>query len=143
MVEFLGDDSHLMNDIDVYLMECRDAQRAVQKLSLGQIEPQDLVSIRVTLEALQKIKSRMEDKIMITSTTKRKDGVPSLVKETLANINGLDHICELIRNVVDESMDQHQQYGFINEGYVLLLLLVFLVFGNVIIDQDDIFVSAF
>ncbi|KAG0026880.1 DNA mismatch repair ATPase msh1 [Podila clonocystis] len=121
MVEFLGNDSHLMNDIDIYLTDCRDAQRAVQKLSLGQIEPQDLVSIRVTLEALQKIKRRMEDKIMITSTTKRNGGVPSLVKETLANINGLEHICELIRNVVDESMDQHQQYGFINEGVSPLL----------------------
>ncbi|KAF9300955.1 DNA mismatch repair ATPase msh1 [Mortierella antarctica] len=122
MVEFLGNDSHLMNDIDVYLTDCRDAQRAVQKLSLGQIEPQDLVSIRVTLEALQRIKRRMEDKIMITSTTKGKGGVPSLVKETLANINGLEHICELIRNVVDESMDQHQEYGFINEGVSPLLI---------------------
>ncbi|KFH64052.1 DNA mismatch repair protein MutS [Podila verticillata NRRL 6337] len=118
MVEFLGRDSHLMNDIDVYLADCRDAQRAVQKLSLGQIEPQDLVSIRVTLEALQKIKKRMEDKIMIASRPENKGaGVPSLVKETLDNIYGLEHICELIRNVVDESMDQHQQYGFINEGY--------------------------
>lgn len=123
MVEFLGRDSHLMSDINVYLADCRDAQRAVQKLSLGQIEPQDLVSIRVTLEALQKIKKRMEDKIMITSRAESKGaGVPGLVEETLNNIDGLEHICELIRNVVDESMDQHQQYGFINEGYVLLVL---------------------
>lgn len=143
MVEFLGNDSHLMNDIDVYLTDCRDAQRAVQKLSLGQIEPQDLVSIRVTLEALQRIKRRMEDKIMITSTTKGKGGVPSLVKETLANINGLEHICELIRNVVDESMDQHQEYGFINEGYVLLLLLVFLVLLSQSLTKATYFESAF
>ncbi|KAF9379027.1 DNA mismatch repair ATPase msh1 [Podila verticillata] len=122
MVEFLGRDSHLMNDIDVYLADCRDAQRAVQKLSLGQIEPQDLVSIRVTLEALQKIKKRVEDKIMIASRPENKGaGVPSLVKETLDNIYGLEHICEIIRNVVDESMDQHQQYGFINEGVSPLL----------------------
>ncbi|KAG0206521.1 DNA mismatch repair ATPase msh1 [Mortierella sp. GBA30] len=121
MVEFLGNDSHLTNDIDVYLTECRDAQRAVQKLSLGQIDPQDLIAIRITLEALQKIKDRMTDKIVLTKTQKvaRSKGlttVPLLVQETVDNIQGLEHICTLIRNVVDESMEQKQEYGFINEG---------------------------
>ncbi|KAF9283898.1 DNA mismatch repair ATPase msh1 [Mortierella alpina] len=121
MVEFLGNDSHLMNDIDVYLAECRDAQRAVQKLSLGQIDPQDLVAIRITLEALQKIKDRMTDKIMLVtpqkvSRSKDSKAIPSLAQETVDNIQGLEHICALIRNVVDESMEQDQEYGFINES---------------------------
>ncbi|KAF9572789.1 DNA mismatch repair ATPase msh1 [Mortierella alpina] len=121
MVEFIGNDSHLMNDIDVYLAECRDVQRAIQKLSLGQIDPQDLIAIRVTLEALQRIKGRMTDKIMLTasqkaSRSKANTVVPSLVRETVDNIQGLEHICALIRNVVDESMEQDQEYGFINES---------------------------
>ncbi|KAF9948057.1 DNA mismatch repair ATPase msh1 [Mortierella alpina] len=121
MVEFLGNDSHLMNDIDVYLAECRDVQRAIQKLSLGQIDPQDLVAIRITLEALQRIKDRMTDKIVLTasqkaSRSKVSKAVPSLVQETVDNIQGLEHICTLIRNVVDESMEQDQEYGFINES---------------------------
>ncbi|KAG0329985.1 DNA mismatch repair ATPase msh1 [Dissophora globulifera] len=125
MVEFLGGDSHLINDIDTYLTECRDAQRAIQKLSLGQIEPQDLVSIRVTLEALQKIKDRMQDKIMIVNRQVEESAsagvsaataIPVLVQETVNNIQGLEHIRTLIRSVVDESIDQHQDYGFINEG---------------------------
>ncbi|KAF9987516.1 DNA mismatch repair ATPase msh1 [Mortierella antarctica] len=125
MVEFLGNDSHLMNDIDVYLAECRDVQRAIQKLSLGQIDPQDLVAIRITLEALQRIKDRMTDKIMLTASQKTLQKasrfkasklVPSLIQETVDNIQGLEHICALIRNVVDESMEQDQEYGFINES---------------------------
>ncbi|KAF9953751.1 DNA mismatch repair ATPase msh1 [Mortierella alpina] len=118
MVEFLGNDSHFMNDIDVYLAECRDVQRAIQKLSLGQIDPQDLVAIRITLEALQRIKDRMTDKIMLTDSQKasKKASVPWLVQETVDNIQGLEHICALIRNVVDESMEQDQEYGFINES---------------------------
>ncbi|KAF9980900.1 DNA mismatch repair ATPase msh1, partial [Modicella reniformis] len=123
MVEFLGQDSHLMNDIDGYLTDCRDAQRAIQKLSLGQIDPQDLVSIRITLEALQRIKDRMADKLaQIDAQRQGVSGddctqfVPELIRETVDNIDGLEHICTLIRNVVDESMDKHQEYGFINEG---------------------------
>ncbi|GJJ74160.1 DNA mismatch repair protein MutS [Entomortierella parvispora] len=118
MVEFLKNDSHLMHDMNAYLTECRDAQRALQKLSLGQIDPQDLVAIRVTMEALQKIKSRITDKI---TRMKNSSGggissyVPDLVQETADNIKGLEPICELIRKVVDESMEQNQDYGFINE----------------------------
>lgn len=123
MVEFFGKDSHLMYDVGVYLEECRDAQRAIQKLSLGQIDPQDLVTIRVTLEALQKIKVRISDKVRLTkiqgrSSQKagRKDiTVPTLVQETVDNVQDLEGICQLIRNVVDESMDREQDYGFINE----------------------------
>ncbi|KAF9181269.1 DNA mismatch repair ATPase msh1 [Haplosporangium sp. Z 11] len=120
MVEFLGSDSHFMNDIDVYLAECSDAQRAIQKLALGQINPQDLVAIRITLEALQKIKDRMADKISLTisqsqEAAKVTGSVPQLVQETVDNIHGLEHICDLIRNVVDENMEQKQDYGFINE----------------------------
>ncbi|KAF9366468.1 DNA mismatch repair ATPase msh1 [Mortierella sp. NVP85] len=121
MVEFLGQDTHFMNDIDTYLMDCRDAQRAIQKLSLGQIAPQDLVAIRVTLEALQKIKGRMADK-MAQLDAQNHDApnnhqmpfVPALVQEMVDKIDGLEHICALIRNVVDESMDVRQEYGFIN-----------------------------
>ncbi|KAG0245711.1 DNA mismatch repair ATPase msh1 [Mortierella sp. GBA43] len=124
MVEFFGQDSHLMNDIDIYLTDCRDAQRAVQKLSLGQISPQDLVAIRITLEALQKIKDRMADKLEQLEVQQQHATlsgsatlfVPALVRETVENIDGLEHICKLIRDVVDESMDEHQEYGFINEG---------------------------
>ncbi|KAI1306267.1 DNA mismatch repair ATPase msh1 [Mortierella claussenii] len=116
MVEFFGKDSHLINDIEVYLTECRDAQRAIQKLSLGQIDPQDLVAIRITLEALQKIKTRMQDKIMLVNRA-AVEIVPTLVQETVENIHGLDHICTLIKNVVDETTGhQNQGYGFINEG---------------------------
>ncbi|KAF8934828.1 DNA mismatch repair ATPase msh1, partial [Dissophora ornata] len=123
MVEFLGEDTHLMNDIDVYLTECRDAQRAIQKLSLGQIDPQDLVAIRMTLEALQKIKDRMTDKIILVNSQAGRDisenytsdTIPALVQETVDNIHGLEHICTLIRNVVDESMEESQEYGFIKE----------------------------
>jgi DNA mismatch repair protein MutS len=121
MIEFLGQDTHLMNDIDVYLMDCRDAQRAIQKLSLGQIAPQDLVAIRVTLEALQKIKGRMADKMAQldaqnhgTPNDHQMPSAPALVREMVDKIDGLEHICTLIRNVVDESMDVHQEYGFIN-----------------------------
>ncbi|KAK3845756.1 MAG: DNA mismatch repair protein MutS, partial [Linnemannia gamsii] len=124
MVEFFGKDSHLMTDVGVYLKECRDAQRAIQKLSLGQIDPQDLVAIRITLEALQKIKARISDKITLTSAqayASRRAGmrapmIPSLIQETVDNIQDLDNICELIRNVVDESMVRDQEYGFINES---------------------------
>lgn len=125
MVEFFGKDSHLMYDVGIYLAECRDAQRAIQKLSLGQIDPQDLVVIRVTLEALQKIKARISDKIQLTKAQERSSrgagrkgtgtGVPALVKETVDNIQDLEGICQLIRKVVDESMDREQEYGFINE----------------------------
>ncbi|KAG0043092.1 DNA mismatch repair ATPase msh1 [Gryganskiella cystojenkinii] len=121
MVEFLGQDSHLMHDMEVYLTECRDAQRAIQKLSLGRIDPMDLVSIRVTLEALQKIKTRMLDKISLVqhTTGSGKDSnsaiLPTFVQDAAENIQGLEHICELIRNVVDDSMEQDQDYGFINE----------------------------
>ncbi|KAG0065569.1 DNA mismatch repair ATPase msh1 [Linnemannia elongata] len=125
MVEFFGKDSHLMYDVGIYLAECRDAQRAIQKLSLGQIDPQDLVAIRVTLEALQKIKARISDKVQLTEVQERSSrgagrevtgsGVPALVKETVDNIQDLEGICQLIRNVVDESMDREQEYGFINE----------------------------
>jgi len=118
MVEFLKDDSHLMYDMTAYLAECRDAQRAVQKLSLGQIIPQDLISIRATLEALQKIKTRITDKIAFVKHGPGKKvsaTVPDLVQEVADNIKGLEHICELIRKVVDESMEQDQDYGFINE----------------------------
>ncbi|KAF9129804.1 DNA mismatch repair ATPase msh1 [Mortierella sp. 14UC] len=125
MVEFFGKDSHLMTDVGVYLEECRDAQRAIQKLSLGRIDPQDLVAIRVTLEALQKIKARISDKLALTNAqvgAARKTGgktpmVPSLVQETVDNIQDLDNVCELIRNVVDESMERDQEYGFINENF--------------------------
>ncbi|KAG0363693.1 DNA mismatch repair ATPase msh1 [Gamsiella multidivaricata] len=118
MVEFLGKDTHLMYDIDSYLKECRDAQRAIQKLSLGQIDPYDLIAIRNTLEALQKIKKRMADKIMLVQGHARAapDAIPALVKETVDSIHGLEQICNLIRNVVDESMEQRQEYGYINEG---------------------------
>ncbi|KAF9097514.1 DNA mismatch repair ATPase msh1 [Mortierella sp. AD031] len=118
MVEFFGKDSHLMNDIGVCLGKCRDAQRAIQKLSLGRIDPQDLVDIRITLEALQMIKARMSDKIQLTRNSSRKSAVvvPDLVEETVDNIQDLDNICELIRNVVDESMERDQEYGFINES---------------------------
>ncbi|KAG0291596.1 DNA mismatch repair ATPase msh1 [Linnemannia gamsii] len=119
MVEFFGKDSHLMYDVGVYLEECRDAQRAIQKLSLGQIDPQDLVTIRVTLEALQKIKVRISDKIRLTKievrSSHRATSVPALVQETVDNIQDLEGICQLIRNVVDESMDRGQDYGFIKE----------------------------
>ena len=114
-----------MYDVGIYLAECRDAQRAIQKLSLGQIDPQDLVAIRVTLEALQKIKARISDKVQLTKVQEdssrdagRKGtstGVPALVKETVDNIQDLEGICQLIRNIVDESMDREQEYGFINE----------------------------
>ncbi|KAF9426098.1 DNA mismatch repair ATPase msh1 [Podila epigama] len=117
MIEFLGNDSHLMNDIDVYLADCRDAQRAVQKLSFGQVDPQDLISIRLTLESVQNIKRRMKDKVMLASNgmSVGSAGIPSLVKETIDNVNDLEHVCELIRNVVDENMSLQDQYGFINE----------------------------
>lgn len=114
-----------MQDIDLYLKDCRDAQRAVQKLSLGQIAPQDLVAIRMTLEALQKIKDRMADKLSQLDAQKRSGSdtpfVPALVRETVDNIDPLEDICTLIRDVVDESMDVHQEYGFINEGVSPLL----------------------
>ncbi|KAG0374079.1 DNA mismatch repair ATPase msh1 [Mortierella sp. AD032] len=124
MVDFFGKDSHLMTDVGVYLKECRDAQRAIQKLSLGQIDPQDLVAIRITLEALQKIKARISDKITLTSAqayASRRAGmrapmIPSLIQETVDNIQDLDNICQLIRNVVNESMVRDQEYGFINES---------------------------
>ncbi|KAF9930445.1 DNA mismatch repair ATPase msh1 [Linnemannia zychae] len=124
MVEFFGKDSHLMVDIGVFLSECRDAQRAVQKLSLGQIDPQDLIAIRITLEALQKIKSRIVDKITLIKLQRDVNlnndtnsvAIPPLVQETVDNIQDLVSICQLIRNVVDESMDQNQEYGFINEN---------------------------
>ncbi|KAF8927698.1 DNA mismatch repair ATPase msh1 [Haplosporangium gracile] len=123
MVEFFGKDSHLMYDMSVYLTECRDAQRAIQKLSLGQIDPQDLVAIRVTLEALQKIKARISDKVQLIKVqghSSRGSGrkgaaVPALVQETVDNIRDLEGVCQLIRNVVDESMEREQEYGFINE----------------------------
>lgn len=112
-----------MNDIDVYLADCRDAQRAIQKLSLGHIAPQDLVAIRMTLEALQKIKGRMADKVTQLDAQKRGASgddqmpfVPALAREFVDKIDGLEHICTLIRNVVDESMNTHQEYGFINEN---------------------------
>ncbi|KAG0254234.1 DNA mismatch repair ATPase msh1 [Mortierella polycephala] len=121
VVEFLGGDSHLMNDIDVYLAECGDAQRAIQKLALGRINPQDLVAIRITLEALQKIKDRMADKISLTISQPQEAAkvigpVPQLIQETVDNIQGLEHICDLIKDVVDENMEQEQGYGFINEN---------------------------
>ncbi|KAF9898781.1 DNA mismatch repair ATPase msh1 [Lobosporangium transversale] len=125
MVEFFGQDSHLIHDIEVYLTQCRDAQRAIQKLSLGQIDPQDLVAIRTTLEALQKIKLRLSDKIMLEQSIRKHPieqslsnaSIPVLVQETVDNICGLEHICKLIRDVVDENMGQQsQEYGFINQG---------------------------
>ncbi|KAF9109420.1 DNA mismatch repair ATPase msh1 [Mortierella sp. AM989] len=125
MVEFFSQDSHLMNDIDLHLTACRDAQRCVQKLSLGRFEPHDLVSIRVTLESLQSIKNRINDKIAIINGGSEGDSninrdkhqtVPTLVQETVNNINALEHICTLIHNVVDESGNGEQEYGFINEG---------------------------
>ncbi|KAG0013052.1 DNA mismatch repair ATPase msh1, partial [Entomortierella chlamydospora] len=125
MVEFFSRDTHLMNDIDIHLTSCRDAQRCIQKLSLGRFDPQDLVAIRTTLESLQKIKERMNHKIASIdcqsevdgdSTDATKQNVPYLVQDTINNIHGLEHICTLIRNVVDETGDKYQEYGFVNEG---------------------------
>ncbi|KAF9343310.1 DNA mismatch repair ATPase msh1, partial [Mortierella sp. AD094] len=125
MVEFFSQDSHLMNDIDIHLTACRDAQRCIQKLSLGRFDPQDLVAIRTTLESLQRIKERMNHKIALVNhgsevgadnTSPAKQTVPALVQDTVNNIHGLEHICALIRNVVDETGNKYQEYGFVNEG---------------------------
>ncbi|KAF9155168.1 DNA mismatch repair ATPase msh1 [Actinomortierella ambigua] len=117
MVEFFTQDTHLIYEMDTLLSECRDAQRAVQKLSLGQCnDPQDLISIRITLEALQRIKARMSDKIQ-TVQAQLQYPVPGMVRTMTDSIHEMDHLCELIRNVVDESIIGHegdQGYGFIN-----------------------------
>ncbi|KAF9199177.1 DNA mismatch repair ATPase msh1 [Haplosporangium sp. Z 27] len=122
MVEFFSQDSHLMTDIDIHMTASRDAQRCIQKLSLGRFDPQDLIAIRDTLESLQRIKERMSDKISLANSASgdehsnsNNQSVPVLVQETVNNIHGLENICELIRKVVDETGDRDQEYGFINE----------------------------
>ncbi|KAG0234186.1 DNA mismatch repair ATPase msh1 [Actinomortierella wolfii] len=119
MVEFFVNDTHLIYDMDTLLSECRDAQRAIQKLSLGQCsDPQDLISIRITLEALQRIKGRMADKIQ-TMQAQQNQQVPGMVHATVESIHEMGHICKLIRDVVDESTIEHGDdlgYGFINSS---------------------------
>ncbi|KAF9432470.1 DNA mismatch repair ATPase msh1, partial [Entomortierella beljakovae] len=124
-VDFFSKDSHIIDDIDFYLTDCRDAQRSIQKLSLGNVDPQELVCIRVTLESIRKIKQRMDEKITIVNSGAIYDNrgiledqsVPHLVLETVDSINDLEHVCKLIEDVVDESGDKTQEYGFIKEGF--------------------------
>ncbi|KAF9586684.1 DNA mismatch repair ATPase msh1 [Lunasporangiospora selenospora] len=117
MVKFLTEDSHLRTDLEGYLKRCRDAQRSIQKLSLGLTDPQDLISIRLTLEAQQYIKACMLNNIYLMDSQETRDrAVPQVAKNIVTGLKGLEHTCELIQKVVDDSMESSQGYGFINEG---------------------------
>ncbi|KAK9765777.1 MutS protein 1 [Basidiobolus ranarum] len=56
LVQLFYDNSHLTSDIQSNLANCRDAQRALQRLSLNYGGPADLVDISTTLKTICKIK---------------------------------------------------------------------------------------
>ncbi|KAL1919130.1 uncharacterized protein VTP21DRAFT_2512 [Calcarisporiella thermophila] len=60
LVEFFHFESHLLDDLRATLRASGDAQRAIQRLSLNRGRPGDLLDVRYTIEAMEKVRNQLQ-----------------------------------------------------------------------------------